>query len=442
MGNTSSVNNPNKQQFANVYEIIDYIATYYILTMDFKSLNKLSEKEYCNKLVVLTADIVKKNFNDLEINYLAQRIKQGSEINQMEKEKVVFINKDTLDNLDMSNDFNKSVKKKRVCIGIAKFYVKIAHIFAAIVMTINPVYTYKDSNGNVVKTDLLNKDKIPKKVPRTLYKLNICDERIRALKRGTKISDDKKNVDIHPKVCDINIDKNKNLKNLSDEPGIPELMRLYLDDKYDYSTGVFTGMSPNTETGFKLDLERFYKVFTGNDVLPPDIKKFSDIKLRDYAKEPGCQGINPVLNRTYNTSTSNDLYIKYAENIKKMINNAVKNQQKLLSVINNLFIFVKDPYSSNKKIRINPNLNETTLNDNVVKTRQLIVNLYLNCEVDYVNGIKIYEGIVEAKILETMKNQIANLENESANLLKSTPPIEQPLIQPIVKPVEQPIVPI
>ena len=67
----------------------------------------------------------------------------------------------------------KVLKKKRVCIGIAKFYVKIAHVFAAIVMTINPVYTYKDATGQTVKTGLLEKDKIPKNVNRKLYKLNI-----------------------------------------------------------------------------------------------------------------------------------------------------------------------------------------------------------------------------------------------------------------------------
>ena len=99
------------------------------------------------------------------------------------------MNKDQLDSLDVSNDAKKNIKKKRVCIGIAKFYVKIAHIFAAIVTTINPVYTYKDENGITVKKTLLEKDTIPKNVNRTLYKLNICDNRIRALKKN-QIQDD------------------------------------------------------------------------------------------------------------------------------------------------------------------------------------------------------------------------------------------------------------
>ena len=141
MGNFTSSNKQAETKFENFYEIVDYIATYYILTMDFKSLSKLSEKAYCDKLVVLTSDIIDRYFNDTEVTFLAQRIKGGVEVNELKTEKVRFVNQDSLQSLDISNDAQKSIKKKRACIGIAKFYVKIAHMFAAIVMTINPVYT-------------------------------------------------------------------------------------------------------------------------------------------------------------------------------------------------------------------------------------------------------------------------------------------------------------
>jgi hypothetical protein len=148
MGNTPSTNKKvNEKDFSSFYQIIDYIATYYILTMDFKSLSNLSSKEYCDELVIITSDIIQNYFNDLEITYLAQRIKNGEEVNEMAKENVLFVNKDQLEDLDVKNDTQKSIKKKRICIGIAKFYVKIAHVFAAIVKTINPIYVYKDENG-------------------------------------------------------------------------------------------------------------------------------------------------------------------------------------------------------------------------------------------------------------------------------------------------------
>uniref|UniRef100_A0A6C0DJW5 Uncharacterized protein n=1 Tax=viral metagenome TaxID=1070528 RepID=A0A6C0DJW5_9ZZZZ len=422
MGNSPSSTNKQVNQpkeFSNFYQIIDYIATYYILTMDFKSLSNLSSKEYCDELVIITSDIIKNHFNDLEITYLAQRIKNGEEVNELAKENEIFVNKDELKGLDVDNDTQRSIKKKRICIGIAKFYVKIAHVFAAIVKTINPIYVYKDENGNTVKTCLLEKDKIPKNIQRNLYKLNICDNRIRKL-RKVDVDDNTNQVNVHPKFCNFNLDKNGNVKNLSDEPGIMELNQLYLDDNYDYSNGTFIGMSESTKQQFQKDLHTFYTAFTGNDNMPSDIKKFSDIKLRDYRKNNGCQGENPLFKKNYILSKNDKLYIEYAKNISNMIQTASNNQQKLLGVINELFIFVDDPYSDKKKIRVNPKLTETSLQKIVEKTREIIIELYVKCELDYVNGIKIYEAIVESKILETTKKQIENLEKKAKTIISET----------------------
>ena len=435
MGNSNSTNmNKTDKEFANFYHVIDYIATYYILTMDFKSLSKLSEKAYCDKLVVLTSDIIKKYFNDSEVTYLAQRVKNGVETNDLRKEKIVYINKDNLDTLDVSNDKQKGIRKKRVCIGIAKFYVKIAHIFAAIVMTINPVYTYKGPNGETVKTKFMEKDTIPKNIDRKLYKLNICDNRIRALKKGEVIDAVTGNITIQPKVCNMNVDKNGNVQTLEDEPGIPELMRLYLDDEYDYSNGIFTGMSGTTKTQFLKDLNLFYTAFTGNEQMPPEITKFSDIKLRDYKNKKGCQGQTAPFKNKYTLNKNDNLFVEYAQNIKQMIQTATDNQYKLLSIINEIFTYVIDPHSNKKVIRINPNLNEDGLQKSIEKARRLIVDLYITCENDYVNGIKIYEAIVEAKILETTEKQIQNLENKAKNIMNETnktvpPPVSQPFIK-------------
>ena len=454
MGNSSSTssssNKSAEKSFNNFYDIIDHIATYYILTMDFKSLSKLCEKEYCDKLVVITSDIIKRYFNDMEVTYLAQRVKDGLEINDLTKEKVIFVNKDQLETLDISNDAQKNLKKKRVCIGIAKFYIKIAHIFAAIVMTVNPVYSYKDSTGQTVKTGLMEKDKIPRGVNRQLYKFNICDNRIKALLKGQepKVSsvptsvptsviepnqsipnlegpvggantfDDE--ITMQPKICDMNVNKDGTSKSLIDEPGIQELMQLYLDDKYDYSNGTFTGMSNETEKQFQQDLKTFYTAFTGNDVMPPEITKFSDIKLKDYSKLKGCQGDTPTLKNKYTINKNDKLFVEYAKNTQNMIQNAATNQSKLLDVINELFSYVIDPYTGKQKIRVNPKLTEESLQKSVEKTRKLIIALYVECEMGYVRGIKIYEAIVEAKILETTQKQIDSLKKEATQIIDDT----------------------
>lgn len=427
MGNSSSLKNKSQNEFDNFYNVIDYISTYYILTMDFKSLSKLSEKAYCDKLVILTSDIIDRYFNDIDVSFLAQRIKNGEEVNELKTEKINFINKDNLESLDISNDTQKSIKKKRVCIGIAKFYVKIAHIFSAIVMTINPVYTYKDATGATVKTSLLEKDKIPKGTTRKLYKLNICDNRIRALRKGQQIDETTGNVTMQPRVCDINSTKTGADKTLADEPGIPELMRLYLDDKYDYSNGSFTGMSEQTERQFRVDLQLFYTTFTGNTDMPDSIKKFSDIKLRDYNKKPGCQTPTASLKSKYTLNKKDEMFVKYADNIKNMIQSAADNQYKLLNIINELFTYVIDPYSGKRVIRINPKLTEVSLQKSVEKTRKYIINLYIKCESDYVEGVKLFEAIVESKIIETTEKQIEVLKNEANKIIKETKKVSQPI---------------
>jgi len=420
--NENSSNSSSKSDFENFDNIIDFIATYYILTMDFKSLKKLYKREYCDQLIILTSNIIDRYFSDVEVSYISQRIKNGQEVNEVSKEKVMFLTKNQFDDLDVKNDKNKSIKKRAMCISISKFYVKIAHIFSAIVMTINPVYIYKDEYGNIIKRSLLQKDKIPPNVPRKLYKLNICDERIDALRRGQLNNPFDLNGDftISPKVCSMNLNKDGIVKTLSEEPGIPELKELYYDDKYDYNSGEFRGMSPDTAQKFKADLKQFYTVFTGNETMPENITKFGDIKLKDYHQRSGCQGASPFLKSKFTGNMKDKLFADYANNLKMMIQNANLKQDKLLQIINVLFTYVIDPFSGKKKIRVNPKLTEDLLQKTIEDTRKVIIDLYLSCEMDYSKGIKIYEAIIENKILETTQNQIKNLEKEAAKLVQES----------------------
>jgi hypothetical protein len=114
------------------------------------------------------------------------------------------------------------------------------------------------------------------------------------------------------------------------------------------------------------------------------------------------------------------LFVEYAKNINTMIQSASNKQSELLNVINDLFIFVNDPYSDKKKIRVNPSLTEDKLQKIVEKTRGIIIELYVKCELDYVENLKVYEAIVESKILETTKKQIDNLEKKANTIVGET----------------------
>jgi hypothetical protein len=409
MGNTASNStNDTDKNFKNMYNVIDYIATYYILTMDFTSLSRLSEKEYCDNLLIITSDIIESRFNNVEITYLAQRIKNGEEVNMMTTDTVKLMNKNDLENLSVKND---SLQKKRMCKDISKFYIKIAHLFAAIVTTINPVYTYKDETGAVVKKTLLEKDQIPKNVKRKLFKLNICDNRIRALKKNESYDINTGKISLQPKICDMNI-KNGKSKRLSEEPGIPQLDMLYLDDGYNYDTGKFTTMSASSQAKYMEDLKTFFRAFTGNDVMPETVKSFGDIELRDYNMNENCKGDDAKFKKKQTVSKDNALFNKYGEHIKDMIKSAGNQQSKLLSVINDIFTYVVDPKTKKRVIRINPKLNEKNLQPIVDKTRQIIVDLYVTCETDYLKGIKLYEAMVETIMIKTTESQIENADKE------------------------------
>ena len=430
MGNQNQNQNQNQKEQSselkpkNISQIIDYIATYYILTMDFTSLRKMYNKEYCDKLVILTSDIIERYFTDMEITYLAKRVENGinetngtnekNETNET-KENFTFFPKEDMDKLDIQNSF----KKKRVCISISKFYIKIAHIFAAIVMTINPIYVYKDVEGNTIKTNLYKKGQIPPNTPRNIYKLNICDSRINALKGNQDFNvGQSENITIHPKVCSINTNDIGENKSLMDEPGIPELEELYFDDNYDYETGEFKGMSNESKKSYEEDLKIFYNIFSDGSSSKTPITKFSDIKLKDYSKMPECNGANPILNEKMKGNLSNNLFAQYADNLNKMVRNANKNQEALLEILNQLFVYSINPQTNEKQIRVHPKLSEKELQNIVIKTRAIIIKLYLTCEIDYTNGVKIYEAIVEKKILDTVQLQEKNLKNLSKTLIQ------------------------
>ena len=420
MGNTTS--STNEQKDSILYKEIDFIATNYITTQSFQDMKKLSDMKYCNDLAIMTADIIDRKLNDQEVHYLAQRLKDGVEINEMTDERVIFTKKSNLPELDVKN----MTTKRRICIGIAKFYVKVAHLFAAVVTTINPVYIYKDSTGQTVKASLMRKNDIPKDASTKIEQYNLCSTRINALvnKSDFDVPSDAK-VTIAPRFCEMNYDKTRRRdRNLSEEPGVPELEKLYYDE-YNYDEGGFTGMSDKMRTEvYNKDLLNFYKAFTGNDSLPtndagkPLITKFSQILLRDFHKSEGCKP-GGVYTQGYTASLKNKLFSQYAEHLKTMMQNAVSNQDSLMKILRGddtiqpplvgLFSNVVNSETGRKEVIINPKLTEDGLQQLVVKARETIVSLYVQCEDDFVKGLGIFEAIVEKQLMETSKEQMDKL---------------------------------
>ena len=155
--------------------------------------------------------------------------------------------------------------------------------------------------------------------------------------------------------------------------------------------------------------------------MPDTITSFADIKLQRYGKySSSCKKGGT----SSNTSTSfasdekeedKSIMTEYAENLKQMIARATENQEKLLDIINQLFI---SEDSKNNFIRVHPDLNKEKLQEIVENARQIIIELYLQCEIDFTKGIHLYESIVESRMLVTTQRQIDHLQKSAEWLIQ------------------------
>ena len=398
---------------------IDYLAANYILTSKFQDFKKLTDPQYCKNLVVLTSDVISRYLSHNEIEYLKQRMEGNQEVLAMSNpEKIAYFNKNNLGKMDVKSE----LKKKRMCIAIAKYYVQIFHIFNAIAHTINPVYTWKDQFGSTVSVDYENRTSIPANVKPTISKVNLCSSRINALLGDKSILNTVPNtvVNVNATFCELNRTKDGTSKSLVSEPGIPELEKLYYDE-YDYNTGVFSSMSKDMSSQYKKDLLMFYTLFTGEKNMPNEITKFGQIPLRNYQKINQCK-TNGAFTKSYTGTLKEKLFGEYANNIKTMMKKTEDNQKILLSIIDQLFVFAKDPQNPvGKIIIVNPKLDNKLLSKLIKDTRANIINMYTTCEQDFFKGLQLFEALVEKQIIDTSASQIKKLQENIEETISLEP---------------------
>lgn len=385
MGNNFSTNNDKislsdefiQHSNSSFFHTIDFIACNYIFTTNFENMTKLYDTKYCDELVILIGDIINKYYSETEIIYLKERIETGKVTPY--KEQIIYI--------------ETSSSKLSDCYQIAKFYVKISHLFFAILMTINPIFIYEDPiTHKIIKASLQEKNNIPHFVTPKIISNSLCGKKINML---------------------FGNERYQLVHDLNDEEGIPELINLYYDSGFDHNTNTFTKMSDKMNKKYHHDLKEFYKTFTQTNSMPDNIKTFSDIKLNNFSLEEEEEVLEGGRRR------ENLVIIKeYAKNLKNMIKNVNKIQKKLLDILEKIFIYDKDPeFSDNEEIiRISPHLTEKILQDYINTSRQLIVQLYIDCEEDFLEGIKIYEALIENITFHTSLSQLEYLREELVNL--------------------------
>lgn len=424
MGNQKSQIKKNDDDIT-LPKLIDYLASKYILTQNFQDMKNLQNEKYCNDLTILTSEILGDRLTFMEIDFLNQRTKQGISIDELSKDQIVVLKKEDLHKLDVQN----SIKKKRMCIGIARFYIKIAHLFSAIVATMNPVYSYKDKYGQEIRVPFMERNTISKenREKSKLSKVNLCTRRIQSIIINEIKQTDTQDIEYYEvknNICNMNSKikkdkegyKIKETKSLLDEPGIPELAQLYMD-VFDYTKQTFVGMSKESKKAYDNDLKTFYKAFTGNSTMPKNIQRFSDIPLRDYHNHPSCNDNNHYLSKSYHLELRNKLLENYGKQIATMTKNMNMRYKELTSILDELFVYRIHPGTKNKEITLHPKLNYSYLDKLIEKARTIIVTLYIDCENDFFKSLEIFESVIEHQIQKNIDRKIKNLKDKEEEII-------------------------
>ena len=394
MGNNSStIKNKNKETIVNFKELnynnteflakLNEIATDYILGQNFQDMVRLTNSKYCDDLVIITSKILKKSFFSNQIQVIYNKISEGS----IEHSSYIYA--------------NTSITKEqtgKLCIEIAKYYVKIAHLFSAIITTLNPVFSWRSSAsssrailsphipnqkandnksvvqgvqgveelvGNIEKTTLENKQYISEMAKDVkIEKLNFCNSRISDLMDMDELTDlinhdsivngkhSVSEIKIKTKLCSFNLNNTTNAgvgvgvgvgdsvhrtKTVYDLPGFAELSRLY-NDKYNASKGRFDKMSAKSKEEKKRNVDLLYTLFTGNPNPPKDINSFRDIPIHSFSDTADCSTPDSMLNKTYVGTTKDKLFVDYVEQVKRMIYESNMIRNSLLEIIDKIFI--------------------------------------------------------------------------------------------------------
>lgn len=265
MGNTAgtaATSGMSSESSKQLKDRLNLIATEYIISNDFKNLKLLVNETYCDNLTILTKDILSSRFSSKEIKGLAKN------------DTLFYISKRELQQLEANEKDKKNIR----CKQIAKFYVRIAHLFASIITTVYP--NWSETSG-------------PDRNP--FSENNFCAARINALAKSigqeTKTNlGGEVNVNIQPSVCSLYSSDSTAYA----APGFAALEVLYYD-QYDETTGTFNKRSGAMQTKYDEDLSMLYEAFTGKSSRPSEIKTFSDIKITALPKRISeCSSNRPL----------------------------------------------------------------------------------------------------------------------------------------------------
>lgn len=434
--------------------VLDNIASDYIQTMNFSDMLQLQDPEKSKNLLILTQNIIMKELEKHNLTYNKEIRDAMSNTEQKEEATVFTATREELAGLKLSPKTHQILAD-----ALARKYLKIANIFAAIYVVLKPEYetevcdkSSSSNNENKKKGRIckpLSKTKSEKKKqmyymqenPKGAPIQNFCHKRLQTLiGQGTSElnANTSKGITVAPTVCDFgkNIKTDKPLK-FNEEPGILELNDLYYDE-YNPKTKDFTERSEKMKEQLKKDATALFEAIVGmkledyNKRLkkrnpganPKVINSFDDITMRTLYDTEGCLPISDDIDTVssleelkssgigsyrHKYSGNSKLFSDYGKHLKSMKDNAEKNYLALNSVIEVIFV------QNNNSYRIRQGIKESEIDKMLAETRELISKMYIQCSEDFRIGIALFKKIV-GETIRNQQKQILNTHKNSADV--------------------------
>ena len=405
--NSNASENVIQNKNTTLIDYIDMLATNYILKQNMIDMVRFSDKEYYDDLIVLTASIMNKELNVVDIGIMKDRVLNGNNINSNitnsmmnnnSENKLIVSSGKKLKEITLKNEKSKH----KALLLISKFYIKIMTIFSAITSVIDPQYVYEDENGvkkyfylkdfNDHKMINSNTNKI--QINQLMNPFGLVKKRLAILKNKLNNEGNNENqgnyVTINPGEVFCKIGENDDNTSLNKEIGIKELDNLYYD-VFDYESNKWNKRSDTMDKKYKKDLLKFYRIFTGKKSMPNHIKSFADIETLKFHKLTRCK--NQDYFKDLLVSRNDKLFEQYMMKIDEIQSISKVYKQKLLSILKTIFIETEENNETN--FTINPELTIETLINLQEQTKTNIVAIYTNCEKCFIEALIIYENMYE-----------------------------------------------
>ena len=336
-----------------IFYELNNIISQIILTQNFQTRVELDDSDKCKKVIMLAKTIFNREFTPIEIKYFYNRIRNEQ----------YYVLNSSIDNLLDNESVPDKQQKQQMCYAIAEYYNKIANIFKAIISTITP---WKNNTSGKTYT-------------------NFCNERIDRLESN------------HEYFPQETICKPFKGNTMEDEYGVQDLENLL--KYYKNSSGQY-------------DIDVIKKNFLDNPTMN-NLTTFSTINQNDYRTAKLCNTLitddikdGKIIKKKEDKCLSNTaaLYSIFDENIKNSKDSYNKNIHNLYNYIKLLFIKEILPGTNKPVWKINPNLTIDKLNQLIPNIIKDIAKCYIDCQLYYEKGLKIYAALIETNSI-TCKNK-------------------------------------